>query len=475
MHRNAVGLGLMMLALGACGTARPPEIGYLAPTGVAPTARSAVIAQPPDLVVGNLVDRLQQENFKVTHLDEKAGDVVVEYSGDPEPYVDCGWIVTYRTNKLDRIPAARADASFDHRFEKDVVTLERDLRLDGRMVVRFDHQGRDTLVSPEATYVLTKTVDVTRSDGVSRGQTRETVSFGTGEVGRFSKGTVCQPNGRLERLVLDSLPATSVVRSPAEPPAPVVASEPLAPVELRDQSLETAPTAPPVRPESTESVEAQVAAITAGLECAAVDANFGNDDSLRLTGFVASEEDRGRLEESLGRISGLGAVGTGDLEVAPWPACELLQVLAPYSGPGTSSDPGLELTTTGGDTSLHEGEMLSLDIFLPRSARYLYLGFAQHDGRIGYIATMPVRKWVEDTGAIRFETGFRIAPPFGREMIVAVASAKPLFDQPRPGYEPAADYIAALRQRLRLLEEQGPAGSVATSHLFLTTEPTPSS
>ena len=472
MRRYAVGLGLITTALGGCATtSRPPEIGYLAPSGVPPSVRTAAIAQPRELVIGNLVDRLQQENFKVSHLDEQAGNVVVEYSGDPEPYVDCGWIVTY-TDQLERLAAASADASFDRRFQKNVVTLERDLRLDGRMAIRFDQAGGKTLVTPEATYVLTKTIDLTRSDGVARGQTRETVSFATGDTATFSKGTVCQPNGRLERLVLDSLPATSVVRAPA--PTPVMASESVAPPV--DAGLDTAPAAaPPIRVESTDPVEVQVAERMAALECAEVHATYGTEGSVRLSGFVGSEQDRAELRQSIGGIPGIGAAETGDLEVAPWPACELLQVLAPYGGAGTSTDPGLEFTTTSGVTRLSEGENLSLDIFLPRSARYLYLGYVQHDGRVGYIATMPVQKWAEDTGAIRFETGFQISAPFGREMIVAVASAKPVFEEPRPGYEPAADYIAALRQRLDALAASGPPGAVATSHLFITTEPARSS
>jgi hypothetical protein len=404
MRHHTAALGLIALALAGCATGRPPEIDYLAPTGVAPTARSAVIAQDPDLVIGNLVDRLQQENFKITHLDEQAGDVVAQYSGDPTPYVDCGWIVTYRTGGLERVPAASASSTFAHMFGKRELELKRDLRLDSRMVVRFDRQGSETVVSPTTTYVLTKTVDAIGSDGVRRGQSRETISFDTGESGKFSKGTVCQPNGQLEGVVLDSLPANSVVR--AEPRAPVVASEPLqAPPAPPAAAPGPAPAAPPVRTASNE------------------------------------------------------------------PAEELLRVLAPYSGEGGAD--GLQVATAGRDTRLHEGEDLILDVFLPRSARYLYLGYLQHDGRVGYITTMPVKKWAEDTGAIRYQTGFQISPPFGREMIVAVASTKPLFDEPRPGFEPAADYIAAVRQRLAALEAGG--GTVAASHLFITTEPAGSS
>ena len=104
-------------------------------------------------------------------------------------------------------------------------------------------------------------------------------------------------------------------------------------------------------------------------------------------------------------------------------------------------------------------------------ARYLYLGYVQHDGRVGYIATMPVREWAEGTGAIRFATGFQISKPYGREMIVAVASTHPLFEEPRPGYEPAMITSRCSGERLEALQARAPEPAVAVGHLFITTEP----
>lgn len=225
--------------------------------------------------------------------------------------------------------------------------------------------------------------------------------------------------------------------------------------------------------EAAATLENQVAAVTAALSCATVNASFGPGHSVRLTGQVGSEQDIARLEQALRAIPGLGRVET-DLEIDPWPMCELLEVLAPYRDASPSAEPGLEIATASRKTRLRAGDDLTLDVFLPRSARYLYLGYVQHDGRVGYITTMPVRQWAEGTGAIRVATGYEIAEPFGREMIVAVTSPHPLFDRPRPGYEPAKEYIAALRQRLEALQASEPARSVAVGHLFITTEPAPS-
>ena len=177
---------------------------------------------------------------------------------------------------------------------------------------------------------------------------------------------------------------------------------------------------PAVAAEPAETLEAQVAETTAALNCAAVDASFDDRHNVRLTGHVSSEQDLVNLRQSLDRIQGLGTIET-DLEVDPWPICELLAVLAPYRQEASGSEPGLTITTASRKTQLHEGDALTLDISLPRMARYLYLGYVQHDGKVGYIATLPVRDWAQGKGAVRFATGFQISEPYGREMIVAVS------------------------------------------------------
>ena len=491
MRRRLVGLILIALGLGACATSaeRPPEIRYLAPSGLPPAPPSSLVQLEPELVVGNLVDQLQQSSFTVTHLDEQAGHVVVVYSGDPEPYVDCGWIVAYEAGQLKRIPAASATATLDRAVAQDTLELNRELRLDGRMIVELEPEGPNTVVSTDTTYVLTKTVDAARPNGGGRGYSRETISFKAGESAKFNKGTLCQPNGRFERAVLDSLPATSVAQARPRVPmtsgavaavgeAPPVAS---AAIDVREAPLLTSeepprlvaepqPAAPAVTSMSADELEAQIAAITAGLTCASVDTEVRPDSTVRLSGHVSSEQDLARLRQALAQIGGPGAAAT-DLEVHPWPFCELLAVIAPYRDLEPAPEFGLAITTADRATMLREGDDLTLDIFLPRDARYLYVGYIQNDGRVGYITTMPVREWAEGTGAIRFETGFEIAEPFGPEMILAITSARPLFDQPRPAYEPAGDYIEDLRRRLSELRTRDPATSPAASHVFITTEP----
>ena len=212
MHSRTALVALLGAGLAGCAEPRRPALDYLPPSGMPPLPRSAVVEQPPWLVWGNIIDHLEQRGLPVSALDEAAGELTIDYRGDPEPYVDCGWIVTYKRDDLERLPAASAAASFPRRREGELVDVERDLRLEARMTVRVEPDDEAAIVRTESVYVLTKTVaaeDAAEPEVLHA----ETISFPTGEAGTFSSGTTCQANGELERLVLDALPALSFAGS----------------------------------------------------------------------------------------------------------------------------------------------------------------------------------------------------------------------------------------------------------------------
>jgi hypothetical protein len=209
--RSAITLAVVVAAgLAGCGNPRPPSLDYLPPSGNPAATPSTVVRQPSWLVWSSILDHLQQRGLAAREVDEAAGEMVVHYTGDPEPYVDCGWIVTYRRDELDRTPAAAAEASFLRRHGGEAVTVERDLELEARMIVEVEPEGEAAVVRTDTVYVLTKTI---APEAAGQALHSETISFETGESGAFSSGTTCQPTGDLERLVLDALPALSLAGS----------------------------------------------------------------------------------------------------------------------------------------------------------------------------------------------------------------------------------------------------------------------
>lgn len=197
------------LLLGACagGASDRPELAYLPPSGPPIPIRSAYIAQPPFLVFGNLADRLAQAGLEIREADDAAGRLVAAYAGDPEPYVDCGWIVAYDEAGLERVPAAAEAASFERRLGGEVVDVARRLELEAVMTVVLDQRGEATVVDTSSDYRLTK---LARAPGEADPLSRETITFASGEAASFGIGTTCQATGQLERLVLDALPPVSL-------------------------------------------------------------------------------------------------------------------------------------------------------------------------------------------------------------------------------------------------------------------------
>ena len=168
------------------------------------------------LIWNQLLDRLIQADLEIDLADPERGIIVARYSGDPEPYVTCGWILVDRGGELEEIPASGA-TSFKRVVQGRRLEVNRDLNLDARLVVEVNPDGDGAAVETTSNYVLTKTVAAANQAGWTRGRAQEVVSFSSGGRGEFSKGTICQSNGALERTVLDVLPpATRALSAGAE-------------------------------------------------------------------------------------------------------------------------------------------------------------------------------------------------------------------------------------------------------------------
>jgi hypothetical protein len=114
-----------------------------------------------------------------------------------------------------------------------------------------------------------------------------------------------------------------------------------------------------------------------------------------------------------------------------------------------------------------------LDIALtsPVFDSYLYVDYIQQDGLTVHVRQTPAGQQPVAAGQqLLEETPSKIGPPFGREMVVIIASGSPLFESARPESEDAADYLPALQRQLSQLQ---PDQEVAASHVFVQTQPKP--
>ena len=103
-------ISLLAGALGACAVdaSKPARLRYAPPEGQSAEPGPAAAGQPAGLVWNQLLDRLIQSPLEVDLADPERGIIVARYSGDPEPYVTCGWILVDRGGELEQVPASGA-------------------------------------------------------------------------------------------------------------------------------------------------------------------------------------------------------------------------------------------------------------------------------------------------------------------------------------------------------------------------------
>jgi serine/threonine protein kinase len=205
-------------------------------------------------------------------------------------------------------------------------------------------------------------------------------------------------------------------------------------------------------------------------ECANVEFMVDDAGHVELSGFISSRDDLTNLVAELRSVAGVTAVSPDRVEVHPEPICQTLQIIAPYQQRNAVGQLGLEVSMPGGEV-LRDGDALDIALTSPVFDSYLYVDYIQQDGLTVHVRQTPAGQQPVAAGQqLLEETPYKIGPPFGREMVVIIASGSPLFESARPESEDAADYLPALQRQLSQLQ---PDQEVAASHVFVQTQPKP--
>lgn len=164
-----------------------------------------------------------------------------------------------------------------------------------------------------------------------------------------------------------------------------------------------------------------------------------------ITGFVREEDDLAKLKE---------AVGTRDVDVdvalRPWPQCEALMTLEePLADDG---QPSIQLP----ETAYAEGDTLSFSVNTGAFEGYVHVAYVQADGNVVNLVQQGAAN-LQTLGRgteLKFGDGeegrakFVVSEPYGKEMVIAISSASPLFDEPRPTVEVERTFLTALRKAI---------------------------
>lgn len=159
------------------------------------------------------------------------------------------------------------------------------------------------------------------------------------------------------------------------------------------------------------------------------------------------------------------------------PYCRALDLLRPIAYAPAARSAGFAMTLREGTRPLKDGELITIDLQTPNFPAWLTVDYLQHDGTVVHLhptAKDAARLYPAGSrhslgdpslGGERWEVG----APYGTDMIIAVASATPLFTQKRKDLEETDAYLRALQAAIETAERHNTR--LAADALVLVTGP----
>jgi hypothetical protein len=194
-----------------------------------------------------------------------------------------------------------------------------------------------------------------------------------------------------------------------------------------------------------------LAAVGKDFTCSRLALQATGPSAATLRGWVAAQADLDTVN-GLTRTLPTSLSITSEVRLRPWPQCEALITVSD----GVTGDHGLALAAIDHDGTEYEaGSRLILRVKTPDFPSYLYVTYLPASGDAvllykprGIVPQALPPRTVVDLGGGDDPRVFKVGPPFGAEMVIAVATASPLFTDAIPASATERDYLTALRKTL---------------------------
>ncbi|HEX4298752.1 MAG TPA: C1 family peptidase [Devosia sp.] len=198
------------------------------------------------------------------------------------------------------------------------------------------------------------------------------------------------------------------------------------------------------------------------LSCGKVDIAKDAQGNTIATGFVGTQAELDQVQAKL-----QGKVDDDQVTLAPWPACEVRLTLADQLA---DSDPPQAVVDP---TAPKVGDTFRVGIESPGFASYLYAAYVGADGQVTTLAqpssadlqAKPAHTQLKFGDADASGVGLTVSKPVGDEMLVVLASEKPLFAAALPDSQTDRQFLSGLRDAVL----SGKAGRVTATLVPVTT------
>ncbi len=233
--------------------------------------------------------------------------------------------------------------------------------------------------------------------------------------------------------------------------------------------------APVARPQadaaSLDSIRRQIIEIVTTQRCATIEGDITENGPFTVKG-IASESALAELQRTLSGLAAPTQPSWGVTAVKP-EFCPTLDILRPITRSFGSTGARLGLDLINSNLKLRDGDHIRPRLMMPDFRGQIRADYIAHDGTVlhlypqvadtkqGMAADPSARTFAPGEALNLGEVGpghpaWEVAPPYGQDMIVAIASAQPLFERGRQSnVEKADDYLRDLRAAIETAQQKG--------------------
>ncbi len=267
-----------------------------------------------------------------------------------------------------------------------------------------------------------------------------------------------QPQQQPQAPVQQAAPAQPSPRSEVQPPAPTTPG-PLAMAPVAPPPVAQPQPQPAVLPLAAQVRNALAAALPT-LSCSLVSGTV-TADRVTLRGVVGRGAPERALRDNVTSVSGSiprdWRVNSFDA-----PFCSALDALRPAAQPFGGGGL-LQVSLANNATRLRDGELVTVALTAPDFPAYVMVSFLVHDGTLAHLHPTPTdpARALPPGSTLRLGDpsiggpAWAVGPPYGSDMIIAIASSAPLFDRPRPDDEDTVAYLRDLRAAIAAARQRG--------------------